>query len=127
MSIGKRACVYAREEAMTTAQDVIATAIGSNLLDPKRAQEAAEVVLAALLSADESVRLELAAKLNPPKEGEELSRLWNAIVANTQRDMFWIGEILLNELTKETGFPVRSPDGGSENCSHCCPAQNEPN
>lgn len=33
-----------------------------------------------------------------------LSRLWKAIVDNTTGDMFWIGELLLHELEKETGF-----------------------
>lgn len=33
-----------------------------------------------------------------------LGRLWQAIVDNTRGDLFWIGEILLSELEKETGF-----------------------
>lgn len=33
-----------------------------------------------------------------------LSRLRRAIIDNTQGDLFWIGEILLAELEKETGF-----------------------
>jgi hypothetical protein len=35
---------------------------------------------------------------------KELETLWAAIVANTQGDLFWIGEILLSELAKETGY-----------------------
>jgi len=34
----------------------------------------------------------------------ELGLLWKAIVDNTNGDLFWIGEILLNELEKETGY-----------------------
>lgn len=34
-----------------------------------------------------------------------LATLHQAIIDNTTGDMFWIGEILLNELQKETGFP----------------------
>lgn len=33
-----------------------------------------------------------------------LSRLRQAIIDNTKGDLFWIGEILLSELEKETGF-----------------------
>ena len=33
-----------------------------------------------------------------------LSRLRKAIIDNTKGDLFWIGEILLAELEKETGF-----------------------
>lgn len=36
---------------------------------------------------------------------DALPKLWNAIVAHTSDDsMFWIGEILLSEITKETGY-----------------------
>ena len=38
------------------------------------------------------------------KRDDELGRLWRAIVENTKGDMFWIGEILLAELEKETGY-----------------------
>lgn len=38
------------------------------------------------------------------QRGRELETLWAVIVANTQGDLFWIGEILLNELAKETGY-----------------------
>jgi hypothetical protein len=34
-----------------------------------------------------------------------LPNLWRAIVENTQHEgAFWLGEILLNEITKETGY-----------------------
>lgn len=33
-----------------------------------------------------------------------LGRLRQAIIDNTRGDLFWIGEILLVELEKETGF-----------------------
>jgi hypothetical protein len=33
-----------------------------------------------------------------------LGRLRQAIIDNTQGDLFWIGEILLAELERETGF-----------------------
>jgi len=33
-----------------------------------------------------------------------LSDLRNAIIRHTQGDLFWLGEILLFELEKETGF-----------------------
>lgn len=33
-----------------------------------------------------------------------LTKLRQAIIDNTQGDLFWIGEILLAELEKETGF-----------------------
>lgn len=34
-----------------------------------------------------------------------LPNLWNAIVENTKHDSaFWLGEILLSEITKETGY-----------------------
>jgi hypothetical protein len=36
--------------------------------------------------------------------GKELTELRNAIIENTKGDLFWIGEILLAELEKETGF-----------------------
>lgn len=35
---------------------------------------------------------------------KELSDLSQAIVDRTKGDMFWIGEILLSELEKETGY-----------------------
>lgn len=38
------------------------------------------------------------------KPGDELGALWRAIVLNTKGDLFWIGEILLAELEKETGY-----------------------
>jgi hypothetical protein len=38
------------------------------------------------------------------KPGAELSSLRQAIIDNTHGDLFWIGEILLDELQKETGF-----------------------
>lgn len=41
-------------------------------------------------------------KLNQP--GADLARLRQAIIDNTKGDLFWIGEILLAELAKETGF-----------------------
>lgn len=37
-------------------------------------------------------------------DANALGRLRQAIVDNTKGDLFWIGEILLNELEKETGF-----------------------
>lgn len=41
-----------------------------------------------------------------PKRGEELSALRQAIIDNTRGEaMFWIGEILLDTLRRETGFP----------------------
>jgi hypothetical protein len=33
-----------------------------------------------------------------------LGRLWDAVVKNTQGDLFWVGEILLAEFEKETGY-----------------------
>jgi hypothetical protein len=52
-----------------------------------------------------------------PLGDDQLSKLWNAIVENTQDDGFWIGEILLHELEKETGFNaaslISSTDSGS--------------
>lgn len=38
------------------------------------------------------------------KDRTSLSRLRRAIIDNTKGDLFWIGEILLAELEKETGF-----------------------
>lgn len=38
------------------------------------------------------------------KDWTALSRLRKAIIDNTKGDLFWIGEILLAELEKETGF-----------------------
>lgn len=38
------------------------------------------------------------------KPGFELTALREAIILHTRGDLFWIGEILLNELEKETGF-----------------------
>lgn len=35
----------------------------------------------------------------------DLTALRQAIIDHTQGDLFWIGEILLAELEKETGFP----------------------
>ena len=42
----------------------------------------------------------------------ELERLRQAIIDNTKGDLFWIGEILLNELQKETGWPPCLPAAG---------------
>jgi hypothetical protein len=39
-----------------------------------------------------------------PRFGTELSDLRQAIIDNTKGNLFWIGEILLSELEKETGF-----------------------
>ena len=44
-----------------------------------------------------------------PNDGCELRALWDAIVEHTKGDMFWIGEILLSELTKETGYSKPLP------------------
>jgi hypothetical protein len=50
------------------------------------------------------------APLRSPPESS-LPALWKAIVDHTASDeMFWIGEILLSELTKETGFHPAAPD-----------------
>lgn len=43
-------------------------------------------------------------KIGGPSDPTSLATLWQAIVDNTKGDLFWIGEILLNELEKETGF-----------------------
>lgn len=43
------------------------------------------------------------------KPGLELRALRQAIIDNTHGDLFWVGEILLNELEKETGFNGQSP------------------
>lgn len=40
----------------------------------------------------------------PVRPDNELEKLWDAIVQNTKGDLFWIGEILLSELEKETGY-----------------------
>lgn len=40
-------------------------------------------------------------------KGNELGALRQAIIDNTRGDLFWIGEILLSELEKETGFTGR--------------------
>jgi hypothetical protein len=39
-----------------------------------------------------------------PDNANALGHLWDAIVKNTQGDLFWIGEILLAEIEKETGY-----------------------
>lgn len=42
-------------------------------------------------------------------DDKQLERLWNAIVENTRgENMFWIGEILLSELRKETGYSPKA-------------------
>ncbi|GEC56827.1 hypothetical protein [Bradyrhizobium phage ppBeUSDA76-2] len=67
-----------------------------------------------LLRAGNNVRL---LKTRPiTKRGTELSVLRQAIIDNTHGDLFWIGEILLNELEKETGFGahVGSPSPGEK-------------
>lgn len=38
------------------------------------------------------------------RDDNGLGRLRQAIIDNTRGDLFWIGEILLAELEKETGF-----------------------
>lgn len=48
-------------------------------------------------------------KIAPIEDRASLSRLWQAIVDNTKGDLFWLGEILLNELEKETGFRPPMP------------------
>lgn len=57
-----------------------------------------------------------------------LSVLRQAIIDNTHGHLFWIGEMLLNELQKETGFPASEPSGkcglsieidGSTVCRQC--------
>jgi hypothetical protein len=40
----------------------------------------------------------------PARPSDGLSSLRQAIIDNTRGDLFWIGEILLGELEKETGF-----------------------
>lgn len=37
-------------------------------------------------------------------QADALGRLWRAIVDNTRGDLFWIGEVLLDELRRETGY-----------------------
>jgi len=48
-------------------------------------------------------------------KGKELETLWNAIVHHTEgEELFWLGEILLSEITKETGYrpaPTLQPQG----------------
>ncbi len=50
-----------------------------------------------------------------------LSTLRQAIIDNTKGDLFWIGEILLSELEKETGFNGASATNSADaaSCSHC--------
>lgn len=55
------------------------------------------------------------------RDENALGRLWDAIVENTKDDdLFWIGEILLGEIEKETGFNPRKrfPYGASGTQSH---------
>lgn len=41
---------------------------------------------------------------NTRPDQDALGKLRRAIIDNTRGDLFWIGEILLAELAKETGF-----------------------
>ena len=49
------------------------------------------------------------------KDRTSLSRLRQAIIDNTKGDLFWIGEILLAELAKETGYNGDGEVGTKEN------------
>ena len=49
-------------------------------------------------------------------KGRELSALRRAIIENTKGDLFWLGEILLAELEKETGFKGSWCDKANEPC-----------
>jgi hypothetical protein len=56
------------------------------------------------LEADGEKLRAVTGKDHGPKFGTELSDLRQAIIDHTKGDLFWIGEILLAELEKETGF-----------------------
>lgn len=43
------------------------------------------------------------------QKNTQLSRLWQAVKENTTGDAFWLGEILLTTIERETGF-----DGSSQ-------------
>ena len=58
---------------------------------------------AILQRAGNNVRLLKTRPITPNETA--LSVLRQAIIDNTHGDLFWIGEILLSELQKETGFP----------------------
>lgn len=45
----------------------------------------------------------------PARQSSQLQKLWDSIVENTHGDGFWIGEILLSVLEKETGFNGSRP------------------
>lgn len=45
-----------------------------------------------------------AIETNTRPDPDALGKLRRAIIDNTRGDLFWIGEILLSELEKETGF-----------------------
>lgn len=51
-----------------------------------------------------------------PDKYHALSRLRQAIIDNTKGDLFWIGEILLVELQKETGFTGKERDAYCQYC-----------
>jgi hypothetical protein len=38
------------------------------------------------------------------EKNTQLSRLWQAVIDNTTGDGFWLGEILLTTIERETGF-----------------------
>lgn len=69
---------------------------------------------AILQRAGDNVRLLKTRPITPNDKG--LSVLRQAIIDNTHGDLFWIGEILLNELEKETGFgaPAILPHDGEK-------------
>ena len=54
-----------------------------------------------------------------PPHDHSLSKLWQAIKDNTKGDLFWIGEILLSELRKETGFTGWCPICGMLGHGEC--------
>lgn len=57
---------------------------------------------------DDAMREIIRLAVARPATESSLPALWQAIIAHTHGDMFWMGEILLNEITKETGFTQSS-------------------
>lgn len=78
---------------------------------------AAEKALAALQSSQ-------------PEAGESdpLVRLWKAITDNTTNESFWLAEILLNEISKETGYngPKSPRSSGQSSCGKWLPIESAP-
>jgi hypothetical protein len=104
---------YTREEALEICRRALPTAmhIGAIAEVPVRLDDMADILRDQIVPG--AIIEEHGERARPPLEPKSdqdqaaLARLWAAIVDNAKGDLFWIGEVLLSELSKETGFRPR--------------------